>query len=39
MRNDYSYGLLDLLLLLLSSFEGEKDEVELAMDDLDLVCL
>ena len=32
-------ALLDLLLLLLSSLEGEKEDVELVMDDLDLVCL
>jgi hypothetical protein len=27
------------LLFLLSSFEGEKEDVELVTDDLDLVCL
>lgn len=39
MRGDDSYTLLDLLLPLLSNFEGEKDDMELAMDDLDFVCL
>jgi hypothetical protein len=39
VRDDDAYTLLDLLLFLLSSFEGEKDDVVLDMDDLDLVCL
>lgn len=39
VRNDLPYTLLDLLLLLLSSFAGEKEDVELAKDDLDLVGL
>lgn len=39
MSNNFPYALLDLLLPLLSSFAGEKEYVELAMDDLDLVCL
>jgi len=39
VKGDRSYALLDLLLLLLGSLEGEKEAVELVMDDPDLLCL
>lgn len=39
MESDYSYALLDLLVFLLGSFEGEKEPAELVTDDRDLVGL